>query len=95
MRDRKGVTEVKDATRTWQSVCGECAYYRRRLCRFGTLEIPPDDSIAAVCEGFRPAGGTPALERAAGEGGKDRAARIRAAGPDGPRGHGRSENKIT
>ena len=45
---------LENAMRTWQSVCGDCTKYQKRICRFATLEISPDDSIAAVCDGFQP-----------------------------------------
>ena len=41
-----------NVSRSWESVCGDCAHFFDLHCNVLHKETDPHDSIAAVCEWF-------------------------------------------
>lgn len=43
----------EDMERSWDSVCGDCIHFRQDGCGLGQRTVSPNDSIAAVCGGYK------------------------------------------
>lgn len=51
-KEMMNLDDIKE-TRSWDSVCGDCAHLQASQCEVKRVQMNPQDSFAAVCECFK------------------------------------------